>query len=849
MTRIASFLPTPLRVLVVTALMATVITLVGVPSVSFVDRYVVDTEALAFHPAAAAAQEVSTTTSSTSTTTSTSTSSTTPSTTVLEPAEAGHAADFGHEAAEHAEDAARVETAPIETDDFDLIGVRVEQAPVDDEPVLVRFRANGDWSEWQELGINLDEGPDPGSAEAAGEDGITSEPLWVGDADAYQLNGPARVVDGDAEVLLVRERGTRIVVDADVTEAGAITPNAPSMTTRGGWGARAPKNSIAVAGTLNIAVAHHTVTSNTYSAAEVPGIIRGIQTYHMDGRGWSDIGYNFVVDRFGRIFEGRHNSALKLSIGAHAGGFNTGSVGVASLGNHETAVPGSGTLDAMAELMAWKFANHNVNPWTNVNVTSGGSTRFPAGQVVNLPRVIGHRQVSSTACPGGHLYARMTTLRGLVTQKWPGKSSPLGGLTRISGGMRQLFFEGYAIDPNTDAAVDVHIYVDGVGYNMGPADEYRAYVPALFPNSAGNHGFTKVISGLSPGRHDVCVYAINSGVGDNAAIHCSSPTVMSGWPGGTVDVIRAGPNGGLYVSGWAIDWDTTAQPEIHVWVDGFGFNTGVTADSRPDINARFPLYPGPRGYSWSTIGLPAGAHNVCVYAINRAGGGGNTQLRCQNVAVPSGDPFGVVAVARGLPDRQIQLVGWSLDPDTSASTEIHAYVDGKGYNLGLADDLRPDLAAVFPGYGPAHGYSSVIGGVGPGGHNVCVYAINRLGPGNHRLLSCHDVTVPSGSPIGAIDVIRGVRDGRVQVIGWALDPDTAAPAEIHVYVDGVGYNVGLADSNRPDVGAFFVGFGPAHGMSEQIWGQAAGQHNVCVYAINRAGAGGNTLLGCRDMVI
>src|SRR5690606_21938388 len=110
-----------------------------------------------------------------------------------------------------------------------------------------------------------------------------------------------------------------------------------TVNTRASWGARGAKEppSIASSG-LKLAVVHHTASTNAYSASQVPSILRSMQAFHMDGNGWNDIGYNFLVDRFGNVWEGRGGGVDKAVIGAHAGGFNTGSVGVSVIGNFES---------------------------------------------------------------------------------------------------------------------------------------------------------------------------------------------------------------------------------------------------------------------------------------------------------------------------------------------------------------------------------------------------------------------------------------------------------------------------------------------------------------------------------
>ena len=113
---------------------------------------------------------------------------------------------------------------------------------------------------------------------------------------------------------------------------------APSIVPRLSWGAdesirRGPPS---YAADVRFAIVHHTAGRNDYTRAEAPAIVKGIQLFHVQGNGWNDIGYNFLVDRFGTIYEGRFGGVDRNVIGAHALGFNTESVGIALLGTYGT---------------------------------------------------------------------------------------------------------------------------------------------------------------------------------------------------------------------------------------------------------------------------------------------------------------------------------------------------------------------------------------------------------------------------------------------------------------------------------------------------------------------------------
>jgi hypothetical protein len=180
-----------------------------------------------------------------------------------------------------------------------------------------------------------------------------------------------------------------------------MATGAPRIISRAEWGARAQVCTPDVATQLVGAAVHHTAGSNNYATLEqAMQQIRNDQRYHIEGRGWCDLGYNFVVDKWGNIYEGRANSLTKPVVGVHAGGFNTGTVGVSMLGTYGAAPPAA-TQKSVAHIIGWRLGYYGVNPqgtmsyWTNV----GENSKFQ-NQWVTLPRVFGHRDVAYTACPG-----------------------------------------------------------------------------------------------------------------------------------------------------------------------------------------------------------------------------------------------------------------------------------------------------------------------------------------------------------------------------------------------------------------------------------------------------------------
>lgn len=188
---------------------------------------------------------------------------------------------------------------------------------------------------------------------------------------------------------------------APVRAPGGITASRPAIHLRSEWGA-APFIGTPEPADVRAAVVHHTVSSNTYTAAQVPAMLRSIQAYHVQGRKWSDIGYNFLVDRFGRIWEGRQGGVDKEIRGVHASEANSLSTGISVIGNLDIAVPPPAVTTAVARLIAWKLALHDV---------AVGERFVLAGRTFS--NVIGHRDVPSaaTACPGRHLYPKLAGIQ------------------------------------------------------------------------------------------------------------------------------------------------------------------------------------------------------------------------------------------------------------------------------------------------------------------------------------------------------------------------------------------------------------------------------------------------------
>ena len=292
--------------------------------------------------------------------------------------------------------------------------------------VQVRTREDGRWSTWSELPLADDDGPDDVSPEAQ-RPGIRlgTAPTWVGKADGVQVrvdvsSGPA---PRDVQVELVDPGESR--ADSGLgrrpSSSAAAATTRPTIVTRAQWGADESLRTSdpSYASTIKVAYVHHTASTNAYTAEQAAAQVRGFYAYHTKSLGWSDIGYNFLVDKFGRIYEGRYGGVDRAVIGAHAGGFNSATVGVSMMGTYTSVAPTSATLASVQNLLAWKLSLHNRNPLGKEVLTSGGGStaRYPAGQDVTVNVIAGHRDTNSTACPGDAGYSKLPAIRQGVADR------------------------------------------------------------------------------------------------------------------------------------------------------------------------------------------------------------------------------------------------------------------------------------------------------------------------------------------------------------------------------------------------------------------------------------------------
>ncbi len=296
----------------------------------------------------------------------------------------------------------------------DLVGVKWSGDPNAQFAVSTRD-ARGHWSSPTPLG-SVDALPDRGSADAVHATRLATEPMWVRGATAIRVtltSGNA----GNVEMHAINAPAPQF----PASSAGAWV-EWPNVIMRSGWGADESlrfKNCSGPTYTSGVrfAVIHHTATSNDYSPSDSPAIVRSIYAYSVESLGYCDMMYNFLVDKYGQIFEGRYGGADKPVLGAHAIGFNTDSVGVSVIGDHTAVSPSPATIDAIERFLAWKFAVSGIDPRAPVDYVTSGNDKFPAGTHLTIPTIIGHRDTWFTDCPGNMLYALLPDIRENVARR------------------------------------------------------------------------------------------------------------------------------------------------------------------------------------------------------------------------------------------------------------------------------------------------------------------------------------------------------------------------------------------------------------------------------------------------
>lgn len=311
--------------------------------------------------------------------------------------------------------------------DFTMAGITFTKAS-GQLSFQVRARTAQGWQPWQKLEYQSEAVSGAEQAERRGTD-----PTFFGEAtevEARVLTSPtapgsitgarlslidSRTRSADATLASSKPAGTMRI-------AASTGASKPWMVSRAGWGAdesmlRINGSSCVPANldsTVKAAIVHHTAGTNSYTAAQSASIVRGIYAYHTRSLGWCDVGYNFLVDKYGTVFEGRHGGTEKPVHGAHATDWNTNTVGISVMMNSSTAKQSQVAMDSVARVLAWKLAGNYRDP--NAKFTLAGKY---------ISRIARHGDVMQTACPGTNITAYMPALRSQVTSLMGNWKTPI----------------------------------------------------------------------------------------------------------------------------------------------------------------------------------------------------------------------------------------------------------------------------------------------------------------------------------------------------------------------------------------------------------------------------------------
>ena len=283
--------------------------------------------------------------------------------------------------------------------------------------VQVRARHQGRWGAWAALeGVPI-EGPDRGSREYRGR--TAAGPVWIG-RGVRDLQ--VKVAGGAVRGLRMHTIRSKTGSARSTVPRAFAAPPQPGMLTRAQWGAdeswrryASGCNGSPDMGSVRFSVVHHTANPNGYGRDEAAALVRGVYWFHTHVNRWCDIGYNFLVDRYGQVYEGRYGGIARPVVGAHTAGFNSESTGVAVLGSFESSpIPGD-AYGALRRLLAWKLTAHGLEADSKTSTTAReGSDLHPSGRRVEVSTIAGHRDLDRTECPGDAAYGQLGRLRADV---------------------------------------------------------------------------------------------------------------------------------------------------------------------------------------------------------------------------------------------------------------------------------------------------------------------------------------------------------------------------------------------------------------------------------------------------
>jgi hypothetical protein len=316
----------------------------------------------------------------------------------------------------------------------------------------------------------------------------------------------------------------------------------------------------------------------------------------------------------------------------------------------------------------------------------------------------------------------------------PLSGDPTGAIENAIQSPEGLRVDGWAVDPDSAGAVSVALLLNGAVVSRVTTTQARTDIEGLNSAYTESRGFTATISPVPRGGRELCVRVQNIGHGATSTVDCRIVRLLDPSPDGRVDAAMA-TAGGVALRGWAIDSSTRNPIDLHIYVDGRHVQTTTANSLREDVGAAYPEYGNNHGFEL-VVPASAGRRDVCVYGIN-VGAGRNRLLACRQILVRSGPPIGRIGSNVTVEDGRAVITGWALDFDSRSPVRVHIYRNGVMATEVVADLVRSDVQAAYPGYGDRRGFSATVP-LASGTTEICAYGIN-VGPGRNALLQCRTV--------------------------------------------------------------------------------------------------------------
>jgi SpoIID/LytB domain protein len=328
-------------------------------------------------------------------------------------------------------------TRNMDTKPFTLVGVTSAEPFAAGTRVLVRVQEDSGWSSWTPLEISMDL-PDGDEAEnilygtqPLLTNSATGVEVRIDTPDGVEVTKPAMVL---LDSPTIKTDAAIPEPDLDSTNSGPISTVAastvsapmPAIISRSQWGADESliRSGPKIAPTIKAAFIHHTASQSDYTPEEAPAQMRNLYTYFTKGLKYSDMAYNFIVDRFGRLYEGRGGGVDRAIVGGHTAGFNDQTFAISALGNFQKFKPNDpemiAMVDSVSSLLAWKLSMNHRDPngqTTLVSDSDAGTSKYKPGQTATALVVGGHGDIGSTSCPGKFLEAQLPAIRAAAGAK------------------------------------------------------------------------------------------------------------------------------------------------------------------------------------------------------------------------------------------------------------------------------------------------------------------------------------------------------------------------------------------------------------------------------------------------